>query len=857
MKKILLLLACGALSLSVWAQQVSSQELAPPEQEGASEPEDGLERINVTGSRIRQMDLEGASPVKVISREEIENSSAHTVGGILQSSTFVPYGGDASRIDVRGMGSNRTLVLVNGRRLPKTGGSYGDRSTNVNAIPTSVVERIEVLSDGASAVYGSEALASVINIITRKNLDGVSVSIKPRKGSVRDREFVNGSVSWGKNFSGGNVSTSFDVDYSAGGHTRDVDYVHPRVLRRERYSDNYQLEGVTPRKTAFPTCQDVNDIGECAWYHGDVNRSSESYKISNYTEFNRYLGRGIHFNGDFIGRYSEGGSYAPAYMRLTLLPNEIPPNSPAWVQGGRVRFTHRLGGYEALNTASVYNLGSNLGLSGDFSEGDWMWSLNNNFSGYSESETYGNRVLIEESKKVFAEDRYNPFVGEGFSKVAGEVLYDATSSTEYYLNVLNFNVDGPVYEGQKVSLAMAAGLELGYHKYREIGDPEASRGNVADLQGANSSGSRTHRAVYAELGANYSSWLESQLALRMERYSDFGSTLNPKLAVRVKPWEPVVFRASVGTGFKAPELSESRGGQDLVGYLTLTDDEECENQKKKSKEVAGETKDAREARIAPYCNPKSYRAEVVSNPQIEEETSLSYNVGVVVEPMRNVTVKLDYWDYQVEDVIGIPPIQHVLKMRSEGKDVDLASYGIMEIVRDADPPVEGKTDPNIDEIRSLVVSNIGTSVTRGLDMGIDYRFGPKNSLRLDYSLMLDDYYVLDSQKDSSLGDYGVPRYRYKLIWDYNNILGSNHHLRLERETVGRYKNYYEDGIIPAHSQYNVAWRWNLSPKKGELVFKANNLFNLHPEYDRTQDVYFDTSLYSGQSSYSVQYKVTF
>ena len=196
MKISLFLIPLLALSLSARAQESSGQELTPPE--GVSSEGSPVEKIPVVGSRIRQLDLEGASPVKVIDREEIEKSAAHTVGGILQSSTLSPYGGSASRIDVRGMGATRTLVLVNGKRLPKTGGSYGSRATNVNAIPASAVERIEVLSDGASAVYGSEALSAVINIVTRKNVDGVAVSIRPAVGSLPGSQSLNESVTWGK-----------------------------------------------------------------------------------------------------------------------------------------------------------------------------------------------------------------------------------------------------------------------------------------------------------------------------------------------------------------------------------------------------------------------------------------------------------------------------------------------------------------------------------------------------------------------------------------------------------------------------------------------------------------------------------
>ena len=120
MKKtsVLLLLMAWAVS-PVFAQETSSSaEIDAPEE---TTNDESVEKIPVVGSRIRQIDLEGASPVKVIDREEIEKSASHSVGGILQRSTLSPYGGSERRINVRGLGETRTLVLINGRRTPKTG----------------------------------------------------------------------------------------------------------------------------------------------------------------------------------------------------------------------------------------------------------------------------------------------------------------------------------------------------------------------------------------------------------------------------------------------------------------------------------------------------------------------------------------------------------------------------------------------------------------------------------------------------------------------------------------------------------------------------------------------------------------
>src|SRR6266571_1385978 len=142
------------------------------------------EEIIVTGSRIRRKDLTTPAPVTVISREQVVASGKVSIGDFLHSlpeqgnaiNTSVNNGGDGStRVSLRGLGTSRTLVLLNGRRMVP-GGTGADSSVDLNSIPTAAIERIEVLKDGASAVYGSDAIAGVVNIITRKNFRQTEVN---------------------------------------------------------------------------------------------------------------------------------------------------------------------------------------------------------------------------------------------------------------------------------------------------------------------------------------------------------------------------------------------------------------------------------------------------------------------------------------------------------------------------------------------------------------------------------------------------------------------------------------------------------------------------------------------------------
>src|SRR5690606_25759130 len=125
-----------------------------------------LDRVEVTGSRIRQVDAETSQPILVLDRQAIEQSGRTSVADLLQ--TITTNGAGSAGVDLRGLGSSRTLVLVNGRRWVSSLGG----SVDLNTIPSAMVERVEILKDGASSIYGSDAIAGVVNLITRQDFDG-------------------------------------------------------------------------------------------------------------------------------------------------------------------------------------------------------------------------------------------------------------------------------------------------------------------------------------------------------------------------------------------------------------------------------------------------------------------------------------------------------------------------------------------------------------------------------------------------------------------------------------------------------------------------------------------------------------
>ena len=204
-----------ALTAGVAASFVNAPAFAADDDDSTK-----LDRVEVTGLRIKRTQLEGAMPVTTVTREDIEKTGLSNIGDLLQelpsagaslNTNFNNGGSGATTIDLRNLGSNRVLVLVNGRRWVDNVGSGLGSSVDLNTIPITIIERVEVLKDGASAVYGSDAIAGVINIITRRDFDGAQANATIGEFDEGDgrQELYDFSVG----SSGSRASAFFNVTY--------------------------------------------------------------------------------------------------------------------------------------------------------------------------------------------------------------------------------------------------------------------------------------------------------------------------------------------------------------------------------------------------------------------------------------------------------------------------------------------------------------------------------------------------------------------------------------------------------------------------------------------------------------------
>ena len=214
----------AALAFMLLPQGAHAQQ---PATDGAA-VSSGMERVQITGSRInlRQEQLSGVGPVTVIDAETIQRSGAISVETLLQrlpssagtagnqsSAYWTSNGYGTTQVNLRGLGIDRTLVLLNGRRVV-SGGTGANSSVDLNMIPVAMIERIEVLKDGASAIYGADAVAGVVNIITKKAFDGLEASVRYGKTERGDGAEKSADLVWGTRSERGSLMASLNYSES-------------------------------------------------------------------------------------------------------------------------------------------------------------------------------------------------------------------------------------------------------------------------------------------------------------------------------------------------------------------------------------------------------------------------------------------------------------------------------------------------------------------------------------------------------------------------------------------------------------------------------------------------------------------
>ena len=805
-----------------------------------------LETIQVTGSHIRRTDVEGPSPVIVIDREAIEASGFNDVGSLLRANTSSPFGGNGSTVSLRGLGSERTLILIDGQRAPKNGSSYGARSATANFVPLAAVQRVEILIDGASATYGSEALGGVVNIITRKDLDGVSFDTKYDISDPIGGDRSRTSMAYASQTANSSFLTSFQYTHNQGSRTSAFKYRDESTTLTG--ADNFMTASSKgPKAASSCATQDVDpETGSCVKNIGSEIMSLPGHEAGNVTSYTYDFSGDTQFYSTFIGRYTQDSSQSPGSSFSTpgvrsgitfTGADATKISQKGWAgklsksnykSGENIRVFSRLDN-NLVNKAESYMGGLIVGTKGYMGNSDWAWNVSMNNQMFVESERRGGVGLFAPTQKALLDGDLVPF--SSLEQSTDGLVADSLSRSTYMVNWADAVISGGLGDFAGASWSSAFGVSGANFEYDDSRDGRVLSGDFMGLSGVEGGGKRQLYAAYMELAGYFGKTLETQLALRADQYSDFGSTVNPKFAFRYQPAKYITFRGSAGTGFNAPSLQDAYGPQLEGFYNSIIDTKSCNT-----------------TNTAQDCRPQNFSARLGANRELKQETSINYNIGMIVEPIKRLNFSIDYWAVKIDDVIFSGDAQKILELEAQG--VDVSKYGA-QVTRNS-------TDDSIDRI-TLLMSNAGVEEVNGIDVGVNYLMKTRAG---DFKLGTEQTYLFNYYqgfydelgREQTLGQSGQPRWRNVTSLGYK--LGRFGSSIIARSTARHEKSARGNGNIESFTQYDLNLDYRVA-KNTRVQLGALNMFDQRPALDTTTTGRINTALYRPFRTTYLAYRQTF
>jgi iron complex outermembrane receptor protein len=715
------------------------------------------EVIAVTGTRIKRVDMNVAAPLTILGKEEIQATGKQTVTDIVKAlpaaignsvtTTTTNGGGNGSgNIALRGLDSSSTLVLLNGRRLPL---DAGGSSPDLNSIPVAAIERIEILQDGASAIYGSDAIAGVINIITRRNWDGMDVSVYAGQSSRGDLETKSIDVTYGATNDKGGLLLGANV-YSQGSvKSRDRD-VSKQALSPSSATPNGNVNPGSGRVISNDTWVNPNapSTGDFRPFDADTdlyNFSSITDAIMAQDRKSIFLGGDYEFNNGlkgfiethFTNTFSRYNS-APTPLFLNretgnLVLSQNNPFNPFGTDVTDVRKRFLQMGPRA-SEADANTFRSVVGLQGEFSE-KWNWDVAYN---HGESKTRSstknlvNKTNLQlgiglpancEALKDLGCVPVNLLGPDGSltAEMIDWLKIDATDFTSTELDSVTVNFAGELAQTGLGTIGLAFGVEGRTEEYKSISDPNSEQYNTIGSTNAKSTeGDRDVKEAYVELTVPLTELAEINLAARHSDYSDFGTTTNPKAGVKIRPFEGLTVRGSYSTGFRAPSLVELFQGQQ-ENFASLIDP--CQE--------AGN----------PNCTLQAdptisqFLALQGGNPDLDPEKSKSFTYGLTYS-IANFNAKVDYFNIETKNAIDTNP-QFVLdQFRNSGGTIF------------ADKVQIDSATNNVLTLEATAL-NLASRKVEGVDLAFDYALRGTPSGSYTFSLLGSHYIKYMNQADKT------------------------------------------------------------------------------------------------------------
>lgn len=670
-----------------------------------------IQRVEITGSSIKRASAETASPVQMIGREELMKSGKATVAEFLQTLTVdgagsLPTGfgsgfaAGSTAISLRGLGATSTLVLLNGRRMaPYARADDGQKSfTDLSTIPMQIVERIEVLKDGASSTYGADAIAGVVNIILRKDFEGVQLKADTGASRYSDNKQNNIALTVGKgNLDDDKYNLVFNAEYKksdllAASDRADRGWIGHGDIRPWGYTQNTQYMGgyITPGNASYTPTGALRDpktgnyvsLGGCSQFSQTVKQdpaggclwSQDQFRSlqPNVETVNLYTRGTLQLNADHQ-IYTELG-YSQRNSSFTLAPVSATPNvtfpGTAANPTGIILYSNDVQ-MAASHPQNIFGVNTRMRYA-MFDVGPSNHIANNQFNrfvigakgtafgwdydtGLTHSESklhieWTNQLNMKVVKAALGDptSQYFPYyIGSQAYKnpasLYAAMVTNATSDSTTKLDIVDFKASRELFALPGGNLGLAVGAE---HRREQLDNPSLS--GTADGSTNTSyvaaKGDTKVSAMYAEVLAPIVKTVELSAALRYDHYSQFNST-TPKLGLKWTPVKSFALRGTYTEGFRAPGVAESSADSQSTGSSSVVDPVRCPG----GKPAAG-------GATMLDCNIQ-IGAVKVGNPNLAPEKSKGYTLGMVWDPLNDTNMSLDAW--KIRRTNEINPLSYV------------------------------------------------------------------------------------------------------------------------------------------------------------------------------------------------------
>ena len=728
-----------------------------------------LERVEITGSSIkRTVANEGALPITILKIEELRESGVTTVEGVVQlltasqssntTATSIGSGtGGATYANLRGLGTNKTLILLNGRRIAAF--AFSVNAVDLNAIPFAVIESVEVLRDGASAIYGTDAIGGVINFITKRNFKGGSVVLEANrpveKGGKSER--ASATIGFGDfDKDGVNFWVSFDTQNQDRLRALDRDFSKSGIIPSKgvsgssgttfpgNFTQNVGLNGkpVAGNITA-PGCKPplsvVNPTNPllCVFdFSATIDTIPDVSQQTVASRFNFKILKDSVLSAEFMSTdnrnlsrvapdpvsnivINPGNPFFP-----TTYPNVDPTKS---VTAGLRMVPAGSRTNESISNAQrmVLDLSGTVASSYDYRLG-YYFTTNTASDGAADG--YVSAPFVRTQVGL---GNINPFADATPAQLA--IIEQAKrrgtfAVAEGTTQGIDARLGGELFSLPGGRAAGSIGVEFRKEKYQYDTDDAV----VAAIPSAGRSayhvgGKRDVKALTLEMLLPITKQIEMQLAGRYDNYSDAGSTFNPKVGLRYQPIKQLVLRTSYNTGFKAPTLDDLYGPQSVTFAAGASNDPLL---------CPGGVADASKGGIQSRDCNQQVQVQQGGNPILKPEKSKTFSVGFATEPISNLTFSMDYWNIKLKEqinaidqvsIIGDPATYAALYVRCNQLSATVQS----ELQRCGG----GNVNSNAIAYLITTLNNLGKVNTSGVDLAAGYSLalGGMGTVGLDWN----------------------------------------------------------------------------------------------------------------------------